>query len=208
MDIQFHGANCLTISTKQGRITIDDNLLDLGARSVTKADDIAIFTHEHGEPKVPVKLVIDGPGEYEVSNVSVQGIATTAYIDDEGKKSATLYKILVDDIKILIAGHIHPELTDQQLETIGTVDILFIPVGGNGYTIDSTGALKLLKKIEPKVIIPTHYADSSLKYAVPQQSLDEALKGLAMEPKEKLTKLRIKPADLLNTSQLIILERS
>jgi L-ascorbate metabolism protein UlaG (beta-lactamase superfamily) len=209
MDLQFHGANCLTINTKQGRITVDDDLEELGSHSVTKADDIVIFTQEHGQPKQAVKLIIDGPGEYEVSGVSIQGIATRAHIDEDGKKNSTLYTLVIDDIKLLITGHIYPELSDEQLETIGTVDILCIPVGGNGYTLDSIGALKLLKKIEPKVVIPTHYADSSLKYPVPQQSLEEALKGLAMDPKERLAKLKIKPADLLNTtSQLIVLENS
>ena len=69
------------------------------------------------------------------------------------------------------------------------------------------GALGLIKKIEPKLVIPTHYASKSLKYPVPQQSLAEALKNITMEPKETIQKLKIKPADLLtDNTQLIIVE--
>jgi len=208
MDLQFHGANCLTITTKQARITIDDNLKELGALSVTKPGDMVIFTHEHNSPEPSVKLLINGPGEYEVGAVSVQGIGARAHVDEEGKQTATLYKLLIDDIRIVITGHIYPELSDQQLETIGIVDVLCIPVGGNGYTLDGIGALKLIKKIEPKVVIPTHYGDSKLKYPVPQQPLKDALQSLGMEPKETVAKFRIKPVDLTDTTQLIILERS
>ena len=60
--------------------------------------------------------------------------------------------------------------------------MLVVPVGGNGYTVDPVGALKLIKDIEPKLVIPTHYADKALKYPVPQQDLAGALKEPGMEP--------------------------
>ncbi len=47
------------------------------------------------------------------------------------------------------------------------VDLLIVPVGGNGYTVDPVGAMKLIKAIEPKLVVPSHYADKALKYPVP-----------------------------------------
>jgi L-ascorbate metabolism protein UlaG (beta-lactamase superfamily) len=208
MELQFYGANCLGITAKQVRLLVDDNLAELGAKSVAKADDIAVFTGQHGQPAIEPKLIIDGPGEYEIANVSVQGMAQRAHTDEEGQKSATLYKITVDDVRLLVTGHIYPELSESELEVIGTVDVLIIPVGGNGYTLDATGALKLIKKIEPKLVIPTYYADKSLKYPVPQAELAEALTSLAMEPKETVTKFKIKPADLTDVTQVVILEKA
>ncbi len=207
MELQFHGANCLTITTKQARFTIDDNLTELGGVSVTKPGDIVIFTHEHTLPIQTVKLLIDGPGEYEVTGTAIQGIAVRSHIDESSKKNATLYKLLIDDISLVVTGHIYPELSDADLETIGMVDILCIPVGGNGYTLDGIGALSIIKKIEPKLIIPTHYEDESLHYPVPQQPLGDALKSLGMEPKETVAKLKIKQAELTDTAQLVVLER-
>lgn len=207
MEVQFFGANCVRLNTKKAVIVVDDNLSEIGQKSITKSGDIALFTTKHTDPKVDVKLVIDTPGEYEVSNVSVQGVSARAHMDEEGMKSAVMYRLVLDDIRVAVVGHIYPDLSEEQLETLGTIDVLIIPVGGNGYTLDPVGALKVIKKIEPKLIIPTHYADKALKYEVPQQPLDEALKALAMEPKETVAKLKLKAADIAETTQLIVLER-
>ena len=209
MDITFHGANCVAVVTKNARFVIDDNLQELGGKEVSKAGDVALFTaNPHGLPKAAPKLVIDGPGECEVSNVSVYGIAARAHMDEPKQKNATIYKIVTDEIRLVVLGHVYPELSEAQLEEIGTVDVLIVPVGGNGFTLDAVGAQTMIRKLEPKLVIPTHYADNTLKFEVPQQSLEDALKNLAMEPKETVAKLRIKPADLGETAQLVILEKS
>ncbi len=207
MEIQFYGANCIRLTTKKAHVIIDDNLADLGQKSVTKAGDITLFTSAHGTPAVETKIIIDQPGEYEVSEVSVHGISARAHMDEQGQRTATIFKVVAEDVRVAVLGHVYPELSDAQLEALGMVDVLLVPVGGNGYTLDSIGALKLIKKIEPKLVIPTHYADSGLNFPVPQQSLEEALKGLAMEPKETVSKLKIKPAELGDTMQLVVLEK-
>jgi L-ascorbate metabolism protein UlaG (beta-lactamase superfamily) len=209
MEIQFYGANCITLSNKQARVVIDDNLAALGGKTVAKEGDVALFTAKHTKPAAAAKIVIDQPGEYEVSVVSIYGIPARAHMDEEKVKSATMYKLVFDDISVLIAGHVYPELSDAQLEAIGMIDVLFVPVGGNGYTLDGIGALKLVKKIDPKLIIPTHYDDSKLKFEMPQQTLEQGLKALAMEPKETLPKLKLKSiSDLAELKGLIVLENS
>ncbi len=207
MDLQFFGANCLSISQKGKRIIVDDNLADLGGKGIIKADDVALFTSSHASI-IPARLVFDSPGEYEVADISIIGIAARAHIDNTDEKSGTMYKLVISDLNVLITGHIYPDLSDSQLETIGLVDILVVPVGGNGYTLDPIGALKIIKAIEPKLVIPTHYADPSLNYEVPQQNLNEALKELAMEPKETTSKLKVKAGDLSDIMQLVILEKT
>jgi hypothetical protein len=207
MDLQFHGANCISFTHKGSRIVIDDNLAELGAKSVTKADDVALFTGAHGDAGGPARLTLDSPGEYEVSDVSVAGIAARAHID-EGGLNATMFKLATGDVSVLVTGHIYPDLTPEELEAIGIIDLLIVPVGGNGYTLDPVGALKLIKEIEPKLVVPTHYADPALKYPVPQKSLADALKELAMEPKETVSKLKLKPGELSDLTQLNLLEKS
>lgn len=207
MDIQYFGANCVRITTKRTSIIVDDNLAELGGKSATKNGDIVLFTAAHGEPSADAKIILDQPGEYEVSDMSIQGIAARAHIDEAGQQRATMFKVLADDIRVAVVGHIYPALSDGQLEALGMIDVLVIPVGGNGYTLDSIGALHIIKEIEPKIIIPTHYDEAGLTFAVPQQTLDEALKGLGMEPQDRLAKLKLKPADLPETTQLFILEK-
>ena len=207
MDLQFYGANCITLVHKGTRIVIDDNLADLGAKSVVKPDDVALFTGQH-DGKGGARLAFDGPGEYEVGDTSVIGIAAQAHVDEPGTQRATMFKLVTGELSVLVTGHIYPELSDVQLEAIGMIDLLVVPVGGNGYTVDPVGALKLIKAIEPKLVIPTHYADKALNYPVPQQELANALKEMAMETKETVTKLKLKPNELSDVTQLIILEKS
>jgi L-ascorbate metabolism protein UlaG (beta-lactamase superfamily) len=207
MEFQYFGGNCVRIGTKQAAVVIDDNLAELGLKSVTKTGDIVLFTGAHGEPGVETKIVIGQPGEYEVSHVSIQGFPVRAHMDESGKETATMYKLTADDVKVLVTGHIYPELTDKELEEVGLIDVMIVPVGGNGYTLDGVGALKVIKKVEPKIVIPVHYADKSVSYPVPQQELSQVLQALAMEPKETTAKLKLKGTDLFEGTQLIVLER-
>lgn len=210
MDLQFFGANCLVASDKGVRLVVDDNLSSLGAKSVTKDGDIALQTSpvlKLADKAVP-KLVISGPGEYEVSGVSVYGIAARGHLDEPGETNATMYKLVHNGLSVLFTGHIYPELTETQLDQVGEVDAMFVPVGGSGYTLDAIGALKLVKDIEPKIVVPTHYDDKSLKFEMPQAELSQVLKELGMEPKEATSKLKLKPGELSDVTQLIILEKS
>ncbi len=208
MELQFYGADCIALTTKQARVLIDDNLADLGAKTVAKAGDISLFTGAHASPAQPPKIIIDQAGEYEVSGISVYGIPARGHMDEEGKKTAVMYKIVADELRILVTGHIYPELSDEQLETIGMIDVMLVPVGGNGYTMDPIGAFKVVKKVEPKVVIPTHFDDQALKFPVPQQPLEEALKAFPMELKETVAKLKLKSTDLGDTMQLIVLAKA
>jgi len=206
MELQYYGANCVRITTKKAAITIDDNLVSVGLKAVAKPSDIVVSTHKL-DTLPEAKLVIDSAGEYEASGVSVQGVAARSHMDEADKLTATMYKLDVEDVRIAVVGHVYPDLTNDELEELGTIDVLIIPVGGGGYTLDPVGALKIIKSIEPKIVIPTHYADKLIKYEVPQQPLESALKELAMVPSETVAKLKLRPADLPETIQLIVLER-
>lgn len=207
MELQFHGGNCLTLTNKQLRIVIDDRLAQYGQKSIMKDGDLLLFTAAHEPVGVSPKLLIDHAGEYEAGGVSVYGIAARAHTDESGK-NATMYKVIVDDVRYLFTGHVYPELSESQLEEIGTVDVMVVPVGGNGYTTDPVGALKLVKEIEPKIIVPTHYHDDALNFEVPAQPLDTALTGLGLEVRDTTDKLKLKAADIGDLAQVIVLNRS
>lgn len=207
MDLQYYGGNCVRITTKDASLVIDDNLESLGLKSITKPDEIALFTKHDSQQTTAARLLINQPGEYEVSKVSIQGVAARAHMDEEVRQTATMFKIVVNDLRIAVVGHIYPDLSDAQLEALGMIDVLVIPVGNSGFTLDALGALKVIKKIEPKIIIPVHYADSKVKYEVPQTSLVDALKEMSMEAGEAIPKLKLKAGDLPENAQLVVLER-
>jgi len=206
MDLQFYGANCLRLSTKKADIVIDDNLEKIGLKSVIKASDISLRSSKE-IPEYKARFKIDTPGEYEISGVVIEGIAARAHMDKEGETNAIIYTASIDSLKVAFIGHIYPQLSEDQLDRIGLVDVAVIPVGGNGYTLDGVGALKIIKQVEPRIVIPSHYADKAINFVVSQKDLTDALKDMGMEPVEKVSKYKPNPADLTDTTHLVILER-
>src|SRR4029078_3470682 len=201
MELQYFGANCVRITTKKAQIVVDDNVSQLGLKSITKEDDINLRTSKE-VPLHKSRFTADMPGEYEISGVIIRGVAARGLKEEPGMAGRVIYSVTAEDLKVAIFGHIFPELSDDQLEQIGLVDIAIVPVGGNNYTLDGVGALKVIKKIEPKIVIPTHYADKSVKYEVAQDELETASKGLGMEPSETLAKYKPKISELTDTAHL------
>jgi L-ascorbate metabolism protein UlaG (beta-lactamase superfamily) len=206
VEISYFGANCIRLTSKKASIVVDDELQNIGLKSITKSTDIGLRTNQR-IPKHNTAFEADMPGEYEISGAIIRGIAARSHMDEEGKSSAVIYTVNLDGVKVAVLGHIYPELSESQLEQIGMVDILIAPVGNSGYTMDGLGALKVIKQIEPKVVIPTHFSDKSISYEVPQVDLDEALKGLGMEISETLDKLKYKNSEMTDSTRLIVLNR-
>ena len=194
-DIEYKGGNSVVISSKKGTIITDPKLSLVGLKDLTLKDDVEVATEARFALNSPdARLFIEGPGEYGVASFDIRGIAAQRHLDSESDpKISTIYRVEIGDIRIAILGNIYEKLSDEQLEEIGVIDILVIPVGGNGYTLDATGAAGLVRKIDPKAVIPVHYADSALKYEVPQEPLDVFVKELGA-PVEETAKYKVKSA--------------
>lgn len=208
MQIDFYGGNCVRVKTKKTSIVFDDNLKLLGLKSIATNDDVVASTNVKLAP-LPEKCKISFslPGDYEVGDIMLSGVAARAHIDEDGTKNATIFRGMAEDMRFVVAGHIHPELTDAQLEEIGMVDILFIPVGGAGYTLDGIAAAKVVKSLQPKLVIPTHFDQKGVTYEVPQNTTEEFIKSLGIEPRDSQgSSLKIKKADLTESTQVLVLE--
>ena len=194
-DIEYKGGNGVVIATKKTNLVIDPKLSLVGLKDLSVKDSVELAT----EARFLVndgsaQLTLEGPGEYEVGDFAIRGIAAQRHIDTEAdEKLATIYRIEVGDVRIGLLGNIDAKLSEDQLESLGIVDVLIIPVGGNGYTLDATSAATLTRHIDPKVVVPVHYADGTLKYAVPQDDVEVFTKELAA-PTESVSKYKIKSA--------------
>lgn len=190
MDIEYKGGNCVVLTVKKNTIVVDPKLSDIKLKDQGANATVQLVTQPSFEaPHGPETLVIAGPGEYEVVNLSIRGVAARAHLDAEGDGlKATMYSVASEEISVAIVGHVHPDISEEQLEALGVVDVLIVPVGGGGYTLDAAGAVDVVRKIGPKIVIPTHYADSAADYPVPQADLDAFVKelGAAVEVSSKL----------------------
>jgi len=205
MEISFLGANAVALNTKTAKILVDPSVP--GVKVDSGRANIILLTHPQ-EIKVKVdRLLIDTPGEYEVKLVSFKGIPARSHMDEAGKHSATMYRIDSADARVGIIGHIYPDLSDEQLEALGTLDILVIPVGGNGYTLDDEGAAKVVRQIEPKIVIPVHYADPAVKYEVPQAELKEFIDEIG-GPVQEAQQYKAKSGEYPEQMTIVTLSRT
>ncbi len=195
MELEYKGGTCVIITHKKEVIISDPHLTPLGLKDQTNAT-IQLLTEPRFKADAKDEAVIvDGPGEYEVHNCSIWGIAVAPHTTPDGYKTTTVYRLDLDGTTVAIIGHI-TKLDDAQLEAIGMIDVLILPVGGFGYTLEPKQAVDLVKAIEPKVVIPVHYADDGVTYEVPQAPLEDFLKELGTTAEEPQAKLKIKGGQL------------
>lgn len=205
MQIVWKGQACFSIVITRGKqeqvkILIDPFEDSIGLKLPPQEADIVLVTHGHSDHN-NVKIVkgdpfiIDSPGEYEVKSVFVQGV-TTFHDDVQGKERGlnTIYTITAEGITLCHMGDFgQKELTPEQVDKIGDVHVLMIPVGGT-YTINGKEAGKVISQIEPKIIIPMHYALPKLKPNLAK--VEEFLQVMGKKGLEPQGKLSLKAKDV------------
>lgn len=214
MQIIWYGQSFFRILAKKGKEKLVNIVIDpfdekIGLKTPSLEADILLITHHHhnhdnveaikGKP-----FLIDGPGEYEIKEVFIQGIP--AFHDNVGGKKRglnTIYTMEVEKIRLCHLGDLgQKELNSEQIEKIGDVDILMIPIGGI-YTIFAREASKIISQLEPKIVIPMHYQIPKLKLKL--EKLDGFLKIMGVKRPEILKKLSIKKKDLSSDGTKIII---
>ena len=213
MNINWCGQSCFQISSSRGKnnhvsIVIDPFDQSTGLRLPKLQADILLVTHDHDDhnnvkavPDQP--FILKGPGEYDIKGVFIQGVF--GYHDnDQGAQrgSITIYTIETEGMRLCHLSDLgQKELTPDQLDKIGDIDILMIPVGGT-YTINAEEAAKVMAQIEPRIIIPMHYRIPKLKIKL--DDIDKFLKTLGIKKPEPLPKLSIRKKDILTEEAKII----
>jgi L-ascorbate metabolism protein UlaG (beta-lactamase superfamily) len=212
IDITWLGHSCFNIKGK-GAILITDPYDDsIGYTPGSPKAGIVTSSHSHpghgfisgvaGEPKV-----IHGPGEYEVSGVFITGIAT--FHDAEGGKERgknTAYLIEMEDVRLCHLGDLGHTLSTAQVEEIGAVDVLMVPVGGVS-TIDAGAAAEVVRLLQPGIVIPMHYKTEALRFEL--EPVERFLKEMGVkadaEPQPKLSVTR---SGLPEETQVVVLNYS
>jgi len=212
MDISWLGHASFKIKGKVASLVTDPFDPKIGYKFPKVEADIVTVTHSHfdhnavgevgGEP-----FVVSGAGEYEIKGVSIVGV--DSFHDDrrgEERGRNTIYNIQMDGVNIAHLGDLgQSSLTTAQIEELGNIDIALVPVGGF-FTIDASDAAKIVAQLEPKIVVPMHYADGVVQIKE-LEGVDKFLKEMAKDSVEKLPKLSVSAEKLPEELQVILLEK-
>jgi L-ascorbate metabolism protein UlaG (beta-lactamase superfamily) len=208
VDISWLGHSCFRIKGSQAVIITDPYPPELGYTLGKQTANIVTVSHRHPNHAYIQGVggefrIVNGPGEYEISGILIIGIAT--YHDTQrgqvrGKN--TVYVMEIDGISVCHLGDLGHVLSSEQVEEIGDIDVLLLPVGGTS-TINAAIAAEVIRQLEPKVVIPMHYKTPSIS-----RELDDIgvfLKEMGMETAEPRPKLAVSKSNLPLSTQIIVL---
>ncbi len=208
MEITWLGHSCFRLRDAQTTLITDPFSLDLGYSLDKPTARVVTVSHQHpghsnvqaiaGEPKL-----VTGPGEYEVGGVLIIGLATF-HDNESGKKRGknTIYLIEIDGLVLGHLGDLGHVLSASQVEEMGNIDVLLLPVGGVS-TIDAPRAAEVVRQLEPKVVIPMHYKTKALKREL--EPVDRFLKEMGVKEITPQPKLSLTKSSLPLTTQVFLL---
>lgn len=213
MIISWYGHSCFKIQTKPQRganevvIFTDPFDKNIGLKPPQGNADIVLISHNHSDHNNSNNLkgnpfIIDALGEYSVKDVFIEGISS--YHDkEEGNLRGlnNIYVIKSEDLLVCHLGDLGHTLNEDQIDTIGDVDVLMIPIGGK-FTLNAKEAEKVISQIDPKIILPMHYKIPNLKIDI--DGKEEFAKELGIEIQNNTSKLNIKASDLKDTQNKVI----
>jgi L-ascorbate metabolism protein UlaG (beta-lactamase superfamily) len=153
--------------------------------------DLITVSHHHkdhdyikgvsGTTKTAKPKVIDVPGEFEINEVGVLGVTGS---HGEGRGEVVMFNISIDGVNVLHLGDLAKKLTDRQIEKLGRVEVLLLPVGGK-YTLGPRGAIEVISQLEPNWVVPMHYQTEGLKFNGELKSLDSFIQATGKEPQKQ-----------------------
>ena len=205
MQIQYFGLSSFKISTKEATIITDPFHKDSGLTPPRGAADILILAQKNKSLYSAVSGISGehfdafDPGEYDIKGVTITGIPLK-----QEDKYITVFLIESEDMRLLNLTHIKDwNMKEDEVEALGEIDILILPVGGNT-VLSASAAAKIVNEIEPKVVIPSHYKMKELILDLdPVEKFIKEMGG-KNEPMEKLT---VKKKDLVEEgTKVVVLE--
>lgn len=208
-DIRWLGHSCFRIRSKDATIITDPVGKKTGYTIARQTADVVTLSHNHpGHANLaavkPGYQIIDGPGEYEVHGVFIEGIRT--YHDrEQGAELGynTVYRIETGNLTFAHLGDLGHPLSDEQVEALSSVDVLFAPAGG-GPLLSASEMAELVGAISPRLLIPMQFRTS--KGDTSREPIEPFAKHLGIEMPEPVDRLRVRTSDLSDEMRFVVLK--
>jgi len=208
LDVTWLGHGCFRLRGRSAAVVTDPYPPAIGLKLSRLDADLVTVSHEHENHNytqvVRDAYEIRGPGEYEVAGVSVIGVPTFHDAEKGAKHGRnTVYLIEIDDVRVCHLGDLGHKLDDAEAEAISAPDVLLVPVGGHT-AIDAAQAAEVVRQLEPRYVVPMHYAIPGLKLQL--DSLDRFLKEMAVTASEPQPKLSVQRSSGEYDTKVVVLE--
>lgn len=205
MIITHHGGQCFKVSFGDTTLAFDPISKKSKLSGAKFGADVVFISLNHPDMNGAEEMtygskqpfVVDGPGEYEIGEVTALGFGVKTKYEGVDKYN-TIYRVMLEGINIVFLGALGSDAIDPKiLGELDDIDILFLPIGG-GDVLDVPAATKLATKLEARCIIPMHYEGTALKAFFKEEGID------TVKPIEKLT---VKKKDLAEMEgEIIVIE--
>lgn len=171
MIIKWLGHASFLISSQGINIITDPINEKSGYPILPRSADIVTISHQHWDHNAVEGIsgparIFEGSGQHRIDGVLISGI--NAYHDkNQGRDRGTntIFKISAEGINVVHLGDLGHVPSLEQVEEIGSMDILLIPVGGR-YTVDAEEAGEIVELLKPQLVIPMHYQTPHLSFAL------------------------------------------
>jgi len=216
MEISYLGHSSFLLKTKDCKIVTDPFHSEIGLKFPKTAADVVTISHNHqdhnnkegvtGVEEGSEPMVFDWPGEFERKGARIFGFQSFHDTQKGAERGENIvYRFEMGGIHIAHLGDLGHLPDDKLIESIGDVDIVFIPVGGY-FSLDPKQASDTIKKLDPAIVIPMHYAVEGLAPDLKEkmQPLSDFLKVMGVENIQPLVKYVVKKEDLVEKENEIV----
>jgi L-ascorbate metabolism protein UlaG (beta-lactamase superfamily) len=214
MEITWYGHSCFRLTERNYATVVTDPFDNkaIGYDSLKLKADIVTVSHDtpghnNTDAVKGTSHVIDGAGEFEIGGVFITGVQTDG---GTGKKKAkdnpsrnTIYVFDYDGITVAHLGDLKDTPTQSEIESLGTINVALVPVGGGG-GMNAAKAAEVISMIEPNLVIPMHYSTPAVKLSL--ESLNKFLKEMGLSKAETQPSLKVTRSGLPDETHVVVLE--
>jgi len=188
MEITYLGLSCLRLRGREVQVLVDPPSTTLPGLGRAHPD-IVVRTDgdtlpERLRPREGQPQEVSGPGEFEVRGVSIRGIPAG---------STTIMRVELDEVRVAALGRLDRQLTEEEVDDLGRIDVLAVPVGGVD-ALSAVAATKVVNAIAPGIVVPVRYRAAGVPGAGTYEPLEKFAKEMGLtegsvgtQPKLNLT---------------------
>lgn len=217
MEITWYGHSCFRLTERNYATVVTDpyDNKSIGYSPLRLKSDIVTVSHDapghnNRDAVKGTSHVIDGAGEFEIGGVFITGVQTdgTGSSKKKGKDRDngarnTIYVFDYDGITVAHLGDLKQTPTQSEIESLGTINVALVPVGGGG-GLNAAKAAEVISLIEPNLVIPMHYSTPAVKLSL--DSLNKFIKEMGLSKPETQPSLKVTRSGLPNETRVVVLD--